>query len=237
MTNQIINTSKNTGRLAGFLYVLLLPLGFFGMMYVPSKLVVPGDMATTISNILASESLFRLSMASSFLMNIDVIALGLVLYKLLKPVGKSMATFMVVFVLFGACISMLSELNHFAVLVLSSTDTLTVFTAKQSQYLVRLFLDMREYGSFGIAGIFWGLWLFPLGYLVFRLNFVPKMLGFLLIIAGAGYFIGSFVRFLAPHYDVPFIEFTSIGEMLFALWLLIKGIDVEQWKNPALQTA
>jgi len=230
-------TSIHTARLSGFLYLLLMPLGFFGMMYVPSQLVVLGDMATTVSNIVASEFLFRLSMASSFLMNIVVIALGLVLYKLLKPVGKNMATFMVVLVLFGACISMLSELNHFAVLVLSSTDTLTVFTTEQSQYFVRLFLDMREYGSFGIAGIFWGLWLFPLGYLVFKSNFLPKILGVLLIIAGAGYVIGSFVRFLAPHYDISFIDYTSIGEMLFTLWLLIKGIDVEQWKKRALESA
>jgi len=217
----MITTPNQIARLSGLLYLLLIPFGFFGMMYVPSQLLLPGDMATTINNIVDSQSMFRLSMASSFLMNVNVIALGLVLYKLLKPIDKNIASLMVVLVLFGACISMIGELNHFAVLFFSSSDTLTAFTAEQSQQLVRLFLDMREYGSFGIAGIFWGLWLFPLGYLVFKSNFIPKIFGILLIIAGTYYIIASFVLFLAPHYDVSFLEFTAYSELLFALWLLI----------------
>ena len=58
---------QKTARIAGFLYLLLIPLGIFGILYVPSVLVAPGDIATTISNIMAHESLFRLSIVSALL--------------------------------------------------------------------------------------------------------------------------------------------------------------------------
>lgn len=227
MTNQIINPSKHTARIAAILYLILIPIGFFGTAYVPFALVVPGEIAKTVSNIAASESLFRLSMVAVFLMNLVSILLVLFLYKLLKPVGKGMATLMVVFLMFGAGISMLNEVNHFAALLLSSADNGALFTIEQSQYLVRLFLDMHEYGSY-IAVIFWGLWLFPLGYLIIKSNVLPKILGALLIIAGVGYLIDSSMLFLAPQFSVTFSDFTFIGEILFPLWLLIKGVNIER---------
>ncbi len=235
MTNYMITTPKHIARLAGFLYLLLVPLGYFGLLYISEVLVAPGDMATTVSNIVASESLFRLSMVSALLMNVVSVALVLVLYKLLKPVSKNMATFMVVFLLLGAGIAMLNELNHFAALVLSDADIVATFTAEQSQYLVRLFLDMYEYGAY-IAGIFWGLWLFPLGYLIFKSSFLPKILGILLIIAGVGYLIDSFALFLAPHYGISIVDYTFIGEITITLWLLIKGVNVQQWEKRTLES-
>ena len=235
MTNHMINTPKHITRLAGFWYLTLIPIGFFGVLYVPS-LVVSGDMASTMNNIVASESMFRLSMVSAFIMNIVSIVIVLLLYKLFKPVDKNMGRYMVAFLLLGAGIAMLNEVNHFAALILSGVDTVAVFTVEQSQYLVRLFLDMHEYGSY-IATIFWGLWLFPLGYLIVKSNFIPKILGILLIIAGVGYLIESFVLFLAPHYAIPFSNFTFIGEVLFPLWLLIKGVDVKQWNKRTLEFA
>ena len=234
MTNYMIKPSKHSARVAGFLYLILIPLGFFGMAYIPEMLEVPGDMASTVSNIVASESMFRLSMASGFLMNITMIALVLVLYKLLSPVGKNMATFMVVLGLVGVGISMLNEVNHFAALMLSGADTATLFTTKQAQYLVGLFLDVREYGAY-IAGIFWGLWLFPLGYLIFKSNFIPKILGVLLIIAGVGYLVDSFALFLIPQYGITITDYTFIGEVTITLWLLIKGADVERWEKYAIE--
>ena len=96
MTNLLNNTAKRTAHLAGFLYLLLIPFGYFGVTYIPAALEVSGDMAATISNITASESMYRLSMASTFIMNIVSIVLVLVLYKLLKPVGMSTSVYMVV---------------------------------------------------------------------------------------------------------------------------------------------
>jgi len=109
-----MNPNK-TARIAGFLYLIMFPLGIFIAFYVPSILIVPGDAAITANNIMASESLFRLSIVSALIIQIINIFLVLVLYKLLKPVNKNHALLMVIFILLGAPIAMLSQLNQFAV--------------------------------------------------------------------------------------------------------------------------
>lgn len=237
MTSRTIHPSIRTARLAGLLYLILIPIGFFGVAYVPEVLMVPDDTPATVRNIVASESLVRLSMVSLFLMNIISIAKALLLYDLLKPIGQRTATFMAIFLLFGAGISLLNEVNHFAVLFLSRAHTVTALTAAQSNDLVQLFLDMRIYGNY-IATIFWGIWLFPLGYLIVKLNTVlTKIIGVLLIAAGIGYVIDSLMLFLVPQYLIPLNQYIFIGELLFALWLLFKGTTVELQKRPALEFA
>jgi hypothetical protein len=237
-TKEKMNPNK-TARVAGFLYLLMAPFGIFGILWA-SSLIVPGDAATTANNIMASESLFRLSIVSALMVQIITIFVVLVLYKLLKPVNKNHALLMVIFILLGAPIAMLNELNRFVtLLLLSGADYLTVFTADQLQALVPLFLDLHEQGV-TIAGIFWSLWLFPMGYLVFKSGYIPRILGVLLIIAGFGYLIDSFAGFLLPNFYAPisrFILFTTYGELLFPLWLLIKGVNVEQWEKRALESA
>ncbi len=144
---------------------------------------------------------------------------------------------MVIFFLVAVPIAMLNQLNQFAaLLLLSGADYLTVFTADQLQALVHLFLDLHEHGI-SIAGIFWGLWLFPMGYLVFKSGFLPRILGVLLIIGCFGYLIDSFTFFLLPNYEVDIALFTFWGEVLLPLWLLIKGVNVEQWEKRALESA
>ncbi|MEM7535104.1 MAG: DUF4386 domain-containing protein [Chloroflexota bacterium] len=230
MTTQAIQRSDHTARLAGLLYLILIPVGFFGTVYVSDILVVSGDIATTIQNIVAADSAFRLSMASLFLMNIISIAKALLLYKLLKPLGKTIATFMAAFLLTAAAISMLNEVNYFVVLSLSLADTEAVFTVEQLHYLVALFLDMRDFGSY-IAVIFWGLWLFPLGSLLFKADsLLPKIIGAMLIIAGIGYVFDSFVFFIAPHLFISVVDYIYYGEVLFGFWLLIRGANIQPWK-------
>ncbi len=237
MTNHTSTTSINrTARIAGILYLSLVPLGFFGM-FTSSGLIVPGDAAATAKNILASESLFRLGIVIALLVQLVNIFVVFALYKLLKPVNKSMAASMVIFILLGAPIAMLNELNQFAVLaLLHGADTLTGFTAGQVQALVPMVLNLHQMGI-NIAGIFWGLWLFPMGYLVFKSGFLPKLLGILLIIGCLGYLVDSFAAFLFPSFGVNIALFTFWGEVLFPLWLLIKGVNVEQWKKRDLESA
>jgi hypothetical protein len=231
-----MNTIKRTARIAGLLYLTLVPLGFFGM-YVSSRLVVSGDAATTASNIMASERLFRIGIVSALLVQIVNIFVVLALYRLLKPVNKNMAMLMVIFLLLGVPIAMLNELNQFVVLLLlHSADYLTVFTADQLRALVPLFLNLHQLGI-SIAGIFWGLWLFPMGYLVFKSGYIPRILGIFLMIGCVGYLIDSFTIFLLPNYEVNIAIFTFWGEVLFPLWLLIKGVNVEQWKKRCLEYA
>ena len=144
---------------------------------------------------------------------------------------------MVVFALAALPIAMLNELNHFAVLLLlNGTDYLKVFSVDQLYSQVMFFLDLGHYGAF-IAAIFWGLWLLPMGYLVFKSGFLPRIIGILLIIAGFGYVIDSFALFLLPDLNIDISQFTFIGELLMLLWLLIKGVNIEQWEKRALESA
>lgn len=232
-----MNSIKKTARIAGLLYLALAVLSAFGLVYVPSMLIVPGDAAATANNIVTSESLFRLGFMSNLIAFTVNVFVALLLYKLLKPVNKSMASLMVILILIGLAIGMLNELNQFAaLLLLGGADHLTAFTADQLQALASLFLDIYEHG-FSIAHIFWGLWLFPLGYLVFKSGFLPKVIGVLLIIAGLGYLVDFTLFFLFPDITVTVSEFTFVGEVLLILWLLIKGVNVEQWEKRALESA
>ena len=173
-TKETFNPNK-TARVAGYLYLMLFPLGIFGIIYVPSSLIVLGDAATTASNIMANELLYRLSIVTALTLQIVYIFLALALYKLLNPVDKNNAVLMFILVLVAAPIAMLNELNHVAVLlVLSGSDLLTTFSLDQVQASVPLFLNLHEHGVF-IAQIFWGLWLFPMGYLIFKSNFLQKL--------------------------------------------------------------
>src|SRR5215211_8887210 len=203
---------------------------------LPSVLIVPGDAATTANNVLASESLFRLGVVSALITQTVQILLVLALYKLLKPVNRNLALLMVIFILLGVPIAMLNELNHFVVLLLSGADYLTVFTADQLQALVPLLLDLHEHGTM-IAHIFWGLWLLPMGYLIFKSGYIPRILGVLLIIGGFGYLIDFVTFLLFPDFEVTIAEFTFIGELLLPLWLLFKGVDVARWEKRALESA
>ena len=144
---------------------------------------------------------------------------------------------MVIFALVSVPITMLNQLNQFAALMLlSGADYLTVFTADQLQAQVMFFLDLSEAGVF-IVQIFWGLWLLPFGYLVYKSGFLPRILGVLLMIGCFGYLIDFFTFFLLPNFDTTVSEFTGLGEFFILLWLLIKGVNVEQWEKRALEAA
>ncbi len=231
-----MNSNKKTtispnvyARVAGFLYLIVVPLGIFSL--VTSGMVEPGDAATTAKNIMASELLYRLGIVSDLLATIVLILVVLPLYSLLKPVNKDVALLMVIFVLVGAPIGMLSKLNQFAALqLLSGADYLKVFTTEQLQSFAYLFLRLQNLGG-TIAFIFWGLWLFPLGYLVFKSGFLPRILGVVLMIACFGYVIDSFAIFLGSRVGIGMLA--ALGELLFILWLLIKGVNVEAWEQRA----
>jgi hypothetical protein len=236
------NSIQKTARTAGFLYMLLIPLGVFGMLYVPNTLFVSGDVAATVSNIMANQTLYSLSIVSALVTQVVQIFVVLFLYKVLKPVNKNHAVLMVVFILVAVPIAMLNENNQFAVLLLLNgaeffgVDFLTFFTADQMEALVALFLGLRHTGIL-IAQIFWGLWLFPMGYLVFKSGFLPKIIGALLIVAGFGYLLDSIILFFVPDFGITFSLFTFLGELLITFWLLIKGVNVDEWNKRALESA
>jgi len=225
---------RKIARIAGILYLAVAFLAPLGDMVFRADLIVPGDVAATASNIMAYEWQYRLGFVSDLITQTVQVFLVLFLFKLLKPVNKNVALLMLVLGLVAVPISMLNELNTIApMLLLSGADYLTAFTADQLQALVPLFLDLRLQGV-SILYIFWGLWLFPMGYLIFKSGYIPKILGVLMIIAGLGYLIEFVLFFLFPQLDASIKMFTFWGEILFPLWLLIKGVNVEQWEKRTL---
>ena len=222
-------------RIAGALYLFGNPFAPFFLLILPARLIVRGDAAGTAGNIMASESLFRLGIVDLLYNSILSIFLALALYQVLKVVNRNMAWLMVIFALVGAPIGMLNELNNLAVLqLLSSADYLRVFTAEQLQVLAYFFVRLHSQGL-NINMIFWGLWLFPLGVLVFKSGFLPKIIGILLMIACLGYVVQSIAAILGYNLSVMFL--TGWGELMLGLWLLIKGVDVAQWQKRALESA
>ena len=221
-------------RVTGLLYLIKVPLAIFGIAFIPS-LVVPGDAAATVSNLIASEFLVRLSIISSLVVQVSFIFLLFLLYRLLQPVNRTYSLLMVVLMMISIPLTMISELNPFAALmIVNRIDPTSGFTVEQAHTLVPLLLDLREHGIF-IANIYWGLWLFPFGYLVCKSGYIPKIFGILLMIGCAGYVIDFLTFVLAPDFGT-ISQVTGWGEILLPLWLLIKGVNVDVWNERTLES-
>ena len=221
-----MSLTKNPGRFAGLLYLLGSIPGFFALLYVPSKLMVHGDPTATAHNIAASETLFRFGIFADLAGQTIFIFVALALYHLLKGVNQRYALLMLILLLVSIPIAFLNELNSVAAVTLASgADFLSVFDEPQRIALMRLFLNLRGAG-FDMAGVFWGLWLFPLGLLVYRSRFIPRILGILLMVGCFAYIAKSFTSLVLPQYEAAVSRWMSpiqLVEMLFMAWLLIMG--------------
>jgi len=220
---------KRKARLAGILYLVVIIFGVFAELYVRDKLIVPDDSAATVHNILENERLFRLGFISDLIMQVAFLLLPLPLYQLFKNVNKNQAILMVIFVIVGVAIMCLNMLHQFAaILILEKGSLLTTFSTGQINELVALFLDLQKYG-YRIAQLFFGLWLFPLGYLTYHSGFMPKVIGGMLMFACFSFLLDFFLFFLLPNYDASTSSMvtlpTTIGEFSMCLWLLIKGVN------------
>jgi len=166
------------------------------------------------------------------------ILLVLTFYTLFKPVNKNISSLIVIFALVGIPITMLNSFNHFAVIhILSKPEYLTVFEPAQLDALVLLFLNLLNIGI-QISSIFWGLWLLPLGYLVYKSGYFPKVLGIFLFINGIAYLIDFIVISLFPDYitivamSSNFIGIISLfGELSFMFWLLLRGANIPKMES------
>jgi len=220
-----MNSIQKTARVAGLLYFIYIVTTMFANV-ARTKLIVFGDATTTAKNVLASEGLFRLGFVSDVLAGVLFLLAAWALYVLLQSVDKNVALLFLLLNLGGVAVQCLNMLNLFsAVLLLSGADYLKVFQADQLQALAMLFLNLYKNG-FMIAQFFYAAWLFPLGYLVFKSGYLPKLLGILLMIECFGWMLYPFQFFLFPSYTaVTYLSFAIgfIGEFSLALWLLIKG--------------
>jgi len=221
-----VGAGQAQARMAGFFYFIYM------LVTIPSDIcrdnfIVIGDAAATASNILASEWLFRLSFAGDLVSAVFFILAAWALYALLNSVNKNFALLFLLLNLGGVAVYSINLLNQFAaVLLLSGADTLKVLQADQVQALVMFFLYLHKNG-YWIAQIFFGAWLFPLGYSVYKSGFLPKFLGVILMVHCFTWTSTSLLYFLyVPGYTaITYISFPLgfIAEFGLTLWLLIKG--------------
>jgi hypothetical protein len=235
MKNSAIDLSPNkTARSAGFMYLLYI---IFSIIANNIGHIGFGDAALIINTITTHESLFRISFVIGLFSVVLFLLAAWDLYAVLKPVNKNMALLFLLLNLGGFVIWCSSMLNLFAgVLILSGADYLKAFPADQLHALAMLFANLYKNGTI-ISQVPYGLWVLPLGYLIFKSGFLPKALGILLMIDFVSVFIWFSQFFLLPNYPIiayPCYVVSFLAEFGLTLWLLIKGVNVEKWKKVSL---
>jgi hypothetical protein len=206
--------------------------GAFALLYFPSVFLVPGDATATAARIAASPGLYRLGVFADLMCGVFAVWLAMVLYDLFKDVDRGQARLMVGFVLAMVASGFVNTVVMAGPLVLTSgASYLSAFDKHQLDALTLGFLGLRAQGI-RAATMYWGVWLLPLGILVYRSGFLPRLLGILVIIAGctyvadclAYYFFPSYARIVALASMLP----QAAGEGGFIGWLLIKGVRTER---------
>ncbi len=231
MAKNVNDVSQRTAAIAaGISIVLMAVVAGFSFGFVLDSLVVSGDAAATAANILASETLFRVGVFGWIVILILDVIVAWALYVVLKRANKSLSLLTAWFRLVYAALLGVSLLSFVIVLLLiSGADYLKVFEADQLQALVLLFINAFD-GMWRIGLVVFGCHLLLLGYLVYQSGYIPKVIGFLLIIASLGYLIDNLGTLLLPDYtdytemiSLVFMLPMIVGEVGLGLWLLIKG--------------
>ena len=228
MNTTLHGTNNKTAKMAGSLYFIYIVFHVFADVIGRSTLIVFGDAATTARNIMASAWQFRIGFVVDLVAGVLFLLTAWALYVLLKPVNKNLALLFLLLKLGGVAVWCFSDLFLIASqLLLSGADYLKVFQSDQLQALAMLSVYIYKNGFLGIAQIFFGAWLFPLGYLVFKSGFLPRILGIVLMIHCAFWLMTSLQFFLFPGFDaITFISYPLgfIAEFGLTLWLLIMGV-------------
>lgn len=225
---------QQTARLAGALYVAMGLPGAFTLVYIPSKFLVPGDATATASRIAASPGLYRFGVFAELMCGVFAVWLAMVLYDLFKDVDRGQARLMVGFVLGMVASGLVCTLMLAGPLVTTSgASYLSVFDKHQLDALTLAFLGLRSQGL-RAATMYWGVWLIPLGILVYKSGFLPRLLGVLVIIAGCSYVVDCLAYYFLPDYGRIIANASTLpqaaGELGFTGWMLIKGVRTEQLK-------
>jgi hypothetical protein len=233
--NRTPTSLKRLASTTGILYIMVILAGILSEI-IGTNIFVPGDIITTVNNIQAHEFAFRSGFVISIMRFVALILLVLALYRLFKPVNNDLAVVMAAFALISIPVGMVSLLfKYTGPLLLSSGYYPALFQADQWHAQVLFFINLQVWGD-KVAQVL-AVWLCPLGYLVYKSGFLPRILGILLITAGVGYLADCLVFFLLPDLNWQMAGFAFLAEIPFLVWLLFKGVDVERWKRHELETA
>lgn len=217
-------------RIAGALYLILAICGGFSELVVRSGVKVAGDAAATAENIRASAGLFRLSFVLDLTNITCFVLLAMTLYVLLSPVNRTIAASFVIFNAVAVAIMGANLINHAGALAVATNATIsTALGAGPADGLASLFLELHSRG-YEVGQVFFGLWLLPLGYLVYVSGYFPRLLGVLPMIGCAGYLAHLGAIYLSPNFQsdasLYLAMLAGVTEFAFLLWLLVKGIDI-----------
>jgi hypothetical protein len=222
-----MDTNKKTARTAGLVYLIILIGGLFAEFFVRSRVMAAGNAALTTGNIMGSQGLYRLGFVIDIFSQVAYLIVALLLYKLFKPVNKTVAMLCVLLISISTSIACLNLLNQFAaVYLLTDTTFAAAFTADQLNTLSYFFLNMQKYGYI-IGDIFFGGWFIPLGYLVYKSGYFPKALGIILNVAALGFLVDFTGQFLFPDNaavisNIGYVLATPC-EWAFFFWLIFRG--------------
>lgn len=220
-----MSTRNALARQAGALYLVFSLVAIVGEFVIPSAMV-SGDPAATARNITAAETLYRVDLLIGFVTLLLFAFLVVMLHRLFREVDGSQAMLMVVLVSIGIAVSLANMLHKFTPLVLlSGADYLSAFAPAQVEAMALNALRQHGQGA-AVSTTFWGLWLFPFGFLVIRSGFIPRVFGFLLLVAGIAYLAGGVTSLVLPEYR-PVVSRAVMplyfGEVPVIFWLLFKG--------------
>lgn len=226
---------KTAARIGGILYLIIIFAGIFSEIFVRSKLIVAGNATATANNIIGSQLLWRMGIASDLIMHICDVPLVLILYILLKPVNKNLALLAMLFTLIQTTVMVAFKLNLFmSLFLLSDADYLKALEPHQLHALSYTFIKSDAYG-FGFGLLFFGFSCLIIGYLIIKSGYFPKIIGVLMQIGGLCYITNSFAMILAPKFaDMLFPAIlipVFIAEMSLCLWLILKGVNIIKWEK------
>ena len=223
-------SARNSG-IVYFLYFLTAVLGEFFL----KGMVADGDAAATANNLLAHQPLFRLGLATGLIATASYIAVTALFYGLFKPVNRSLSLLAAFFGLVGCAITAFGSLFQLAPLfVLGGAPYLRVFNLEQLQALALMFLKLNDQTA-NICLVLFGFYDLLIGYLIFRSAFLPRFLGVLMALAGLGWLTFLYPP-LANSLSPYVLVLGFLAELLLMLWLLVKGVNVQRWKEQASAT-
>jgi Domain of unknown function (DUF4386) len=217
-------------RVAGLFYLIYI-VTFASSTSIQNKSVIWRNAGTT-DNVVASERLFRVGFTSELIAAMFFLLAAWALYVLLKPVNKNFALLFLLLNLAGVAVECGNTLIHFAALLLAhGSDYSKAFTPAQMNALAMLFLKLSGSGDM-ITTLFYGLWLFPLGYLVIKSGFIPRFLGVLLVLDGCSLMVCFVQLCLFPGHEkltYPLYPIMFVAEFGLSLWLLVKGVKDQKF--------